>query len=201
MTARHLLSADVAPAAQCLGRAFSEDPVIRWLAGAEDSDDHIGRSVEGFFAPALDVGLGRGHAYVVTGQDGLESVAVWSPPDVAMMDETHGMAFATAFSEVYGEAATARLAALNALTSELHPTELPHFYLFILGSSSQGRGAGGQAIAPVLGRCDAEGLGSYLESSNCRNLGFYQRHGFKQLWQERLESDGPLLTGMWRDPQ
>jgi GNAT superfamily N-acetyltransferase len=117
-----------------------------------------------------------------------------------MLSDADGVAIATAYSAIHGKEAVGRLIALGALTSELHPAQ-PHFYLFIIGSSVQGRGAGAQAIAPVLDRCDAEGLGSYLESSNSRNLGFYQRLGYEAVWEEKPESDGPLLAGMWRDPQ
>jgi GNAT superfamily N-acetyltransferase len=199
MSARHLLGADVSSAAQCLGRAFVDDPVHRWLAGADGVGDPAERLAGGFFAPAVDAGIGRGHTYGVPGQAGFDAVAVWSPPDVPMLNDTDGEAIATAFSAIHGEEAVGRLIAVDALTSELHPTQ-PHFYLFIIGSSVQGRGAGAQAIAPVLDRCDAEGLGSYLESSNSRNLGFYQRLGYQVVWEEKPESDAPLMAGMWRDP-
>lgn len=199
MGARHLLRADVASAAQCLGRAFVDDPVQQWVAGAEDAGDPAQRMADGFFAPAVEAGLGRGHAYGVPGEAGFDAVAVWSPPDVPMLDESDEVAFGTAFSAFHGEEAIGRLIALGALTNELHPSR-PHFYLFIIGSSVQGRGTGGEAIAPVIGRCDAEGHGAYLESSNSRNLGFYQRLGFEVVWEERPAPDAPLMSGLWREP-
>jgi GNAT superfamily N-acetyltransferase len=200
MGARHLLRADVASAAQCLARAFVDDPIQQWLAGSERAGDPAERMTKGFFAPAVEAGLGRGHAYGVPGETGFDAVAIWSPPDVPMLDESDEVALGTAFSASYGEEAIGRLIGLGALTGELDPSR-PHFYLFIIGSSAQGRGTGGEAIAPVLGRCDAEGLGAYLESSNSRNLGFYQRLGFEVVWEERPAPDAPLTSGLWRDPR
>ena len=172
----------------------------RWLVGEEVDGDAATRSAEGFFGPAVGLGLGRGHAYGVPGRSGFDAVAVWSPPDVPILDEGDERAFGSACAATYGEEAVGRLSSLGALTGDHHPTT-PHFYLFIIGSSVPGRGAGGHAIAPVLDRCDAEALGAYLESSNRRNLGFYRRHGFEMVWEERPEPDAPPLVGMWRDPR
>ena len=60
---------------------------------------------------------------------------------------------------------------------------------------------GGQVIAPVLERCDVERVPAYLESSNPRNVPFYQRHGFQVVDEIVLEEGGPVLHTMWRDPR
>ena len=39
-------------------------------------------------------------------------------------------------------------------------------------------GARDEVLAPVLERCDAEGVPAYLESSKESNVSFYRRHGF-----------------------
>ena len=81
-----------------------------------------------------------------------------------------------------------------------HPEEL-HWYLWILGidTSQQGRGLGVLLMEPVLARCDLDGIAAYLESSNPRNVPFYERQGF-EVRSEFHPEGGPLITGMWRAP-
>jgi GNAT superfamily N-acetyltransferase len=81
-----------------------------------------------------------------------------------------------------------------------HPVGL-HYYLSVLGTEprQQGEGIGSALLGPVLRRCDAEGVGAYLESSKESNVDFYARHGFAVT--ERIElPDGPPLWLMWREP-
>ena len=173
--------------------------MLQWLASDDIGAHDTVRSTAGFFAPAVDIGIARGHTYVVPGEAGVEAIAIWSPPDVPLMSEDDHAVFGMAFHGAYGDDALMRLVALDELTAEMHPED-SHFYLFVLGAATPGRGAGAEAVAPVHGRCDAQGLGAYLESSNPRNLGFYERLGYREVWQERPTPNGPLITGMWRDP-
>jgi GNAT superfamily N-acetyltransferase len=81
-----------------------------------------------------------------------------------------------------------------------HPV-VPHYYLSVLGTDpeQQGGGIGSALLTPVLHRCDAEGVGAYLESSKESNADFYARHGFDVT--DRIElPDGPPLWLMWREP-
>jgi GNAT superfamily N-acetyltransferase len=199
MGARHLLAADLPAAATTLAQAFADDPMLTWLAGDSDSPGRRENAAQAFFAPSLAAGLRRGHAYGIEGDDGFDAVSIWSPPDVPMLGEDDLPAFAEGFTTHFGEDSLGRLVELGGVTGELHPAE-PHFYLFILGAAVHGKGAGGRVIGPTLDRCDAEGLPAYLESSNPRNVAFYERLGFSSRWEQRIGDDGPLLTGMWRDP-
>jgi ribosomal protein S18 acetylase RimI-like enzyme len=94
--------------------------------------------------------------------------------------------------------------ALRALThvEHLHPKD-PHWYLGVLGTrpERQGTGVGSALLAPVLTRCDEEGMPAYLESSKESNIAFYRRHGFEVTGEIPLPGGGPTVWPMWRDPR
>ena len=79
----------------------------------------------------------------------------------------------------------------------------PHFYLFMLGTepASQGRGLGSTLLEPMLELCDEQSMAVHLESSNPRNVPFYQRHGFEVTAEIELGGDGPLVQPMRRAPR
>jgi GNAT superfamily N-acetyltransferase len=76
-----------------------------------------------------------------------------------------------------------------------------HYHLQILGvvPERQGAGLGGALMAPMLQRCDRDGVPAYLEATSDRNRRLYERHGFRAHGQIPLP-DGPALWRMWREP-
>lgn len=97
-------------------------------------------------------------------------------------------------------APTPPAAALD-LLDRRHPRE-PHWYLFVVGSdpARRGRGLGHAVIAPVLDRCDEDGLPAYLESSNPANVPYYARMGF-EVTGELTRAGCPPLIPMRRQPR
>lgn len=79
----------------------------------------------------------------------------------------------------------------------------PFWYLLALGTraTSQGHGYGARIVRPVLDRCDAEGIGTYLESSNPKNIPFYHRLGYEIVNETWTPDDAAVMTGMWRAPR
>lgn len=202
MTVRLALAADLAELEGALAEAFLDDPMTTWVIGNDvDGATRIARSAAGFFRPALAAGIRRGHCYTSVGSSGrLGGGAIWSPPDVEMLTEAEGTAFGMALHAESGDDAVERLMSLGELVGRHHPHDRPHFYLFVLGAIDKGRGIGAELLAPVLARCDADGLPAYLESSNARNVGFYERLGFEVRWEDSPGPRGPVLRGMWREP-
>lgn len=211
MTARLALAADLPDLEHTLARAFLDDPMTSWVVGEADPERRLAATAAGFFRPALQAGLRRGHTYLVpaaagaagaaaAGATGAAGAAIWSPPDVAILDDTDAAAFGAALHEQAGDEAVARIMALGALVDAHHPHDRPHFYLFVIGAATHGLGVGQQLLQPVLDRCDADGLPACLESSNGRNVSFYERHGFTVQWEARPADDGPVMRGMWREP-
>lgn len=203
---RLALPTDVESGGRMLARAFNDDPMVTWMLHGTAHHQHHpndtdGRSLAGFFRPSLEIGRGRGHTYVTEFDGHLHGVAVWAPPDATVFDERTGALLGAAMMEHLGPSPVERISTLGALCRERRPNGVPHFYLFLVGVDPRGAGWGAPLLAPVLDRCDLDGLGAYLESSNARNHAFYRRLGFDIVWQARPADDGPLMTGMWRDPE
>lgn len=191
----HALAADLPELGRSLASAFHDDPVTCWMF---DQAASRRESVLRWMGFGLEVGLTRGHLYA-TGD--LKAAAIWSPPDVALFDAETTRRMVSLLQELIGERAGGVIGPL-ARAMSLRPLATPHFYLFVLGTDAahQGRGLGADVIAPVLARCDQQGLPAYLESSNPRNLPFYRRHGFEIVERVMLAEPGPVLHTMWREP-
>ena len=186
--------AEVQAIADALARAFSDDPVQRFLFPSDEA-----YAARGFpnFAILVRRALAIGCVDVT---DGLEGAALWLPPRVDFLDGAGGVLFALrSLWKVRSNVASAR--ALLAALAKHHPHE-PHWYLPVLGTdpAQQGRGVGSALLARSLARSDAAGLPAYLESSKEKNLSFYRRHGFEVVAHIRIPN-GPELWPMLRKPR
>jgi ribosomal protein S18 acetylase RimI-like enzyme len=134
--------------------------------------------------------------------DGLESVAVWAPPDRWHTTARQDLAYASSLLHPRLLLRIPMVVRGLLEVQALHPKEPSHWYLAILGTdpAAQGRGLGSAMIAPILEGCDRDGIGAYLESSKKTNIAFYGRHGFRVTAERKLPR-GPLLWPMWRDPR
>ncbi len=190
--ARHALAADIPTLAKTLASAFSDDPVMQWVFG--DGKALPGR-IERWMHFNLELGLSRGHTYM---EEEGRACAIWGPPDSLLFDDLWGPRMAQKTGEEVGDRLTEVLTGLGQVTGA-HPDE-PHFYLFVLGThaAAQGRGLGARVLEPVLETCDREHLPAYLESSNIKNVPFYQRHGFEVQQEIPVCEGGPILRTMYR---
>ena len=201
--ARLCLTSDIDSAAGALARAFLDDPMVTWLLGSPydhdaGPDGWIAEAAAGFFAPCLTAGRRRGHTYLVNRGD-RHAVGLWLPPETSTFTDAERDDLIAAMLEHVGPEALERLGALGELVRSHHPDDRAHFYLFLLGADPRGLGLGRSVMDPVLERCDDDALPAYLESSNQRNLAFYQRHGFEVVWEDRPDG-GPVMRGLWREP-
>lgn len=195
MTVRKATAADGATIASTFASAFAEDPVMRWMSGQADTERRLGPFWRSMVKGALRVS----DAEVYVTDDG-GSAAVWRgidrwrlPPSQIARD----LPVMVASLRSHIPRALRMLVAVE----KAHPRE-PHYYLAILGTrrGHQGHGGGSAVLAPMLERCDREGVPAYLESSNPRNVPFYARHGFVE--RPMFESKGwPTITLMWREPR
>ncbi len=193
----HATAADLDELSVGLAAAFADDPVQRWLfAGAVDLRGALDR----FFRFFVDEYFALGHVYVPQA-DAAAGGAMWAPPDRDILHDADRLSQLVALvgAEI-GEDPTPRLMEL-ARAAEYRPAT-PHFYLGILGvaPSGQGGGLGAELVGSVLAACDEAGMVAHLESSNPRNLGFYERLGFERVDDYRCGGD-PLMTIMSRRPR
>src|SRR5690606_8664821 len=103
------------------------------------------------------------------------AVAVWCRSDLV------GPAlFAGESTAVVDPAVGQRLRLAMGAMAAGAPTE-PHWYLDVLATAPDLRrqGLATAALAPGLGRADADGLPAYLETADPATVPFYQRQGFE----------------------
>jgi GNAT superfamily N-acetyltransferase len=76
-----------------------------------------------------------------------------------------------------------------------------YYYLFAIAvrRQHQGKGIGHDLMLPTIQRIDDEGASAYIESSNRKNLTFYQRFGFEILEEVELSPGGPSMWTLWRE--
>ncbi|MCW2561003.1 MAG: family acetyltransferase [Mycobacterium sp.] len=192
--------ADIDALSAALGRAFFDDPVMRWML--PDSALRRRKLHRLFAAMTRYHHLSRGGVEVAPDGDGIGGAALWDPPGqwkTSRIDELRAMpTLLLAFG-----ASLRRGLEVEELMKEAHPEE-PHWYLAVVGSDPTVRGKGfGQALMRSrLDRCDAEHAPAYLESSNPDNVPYYERFGFGVTGEIELPSrdgnPGPSLVPMWR---
>jgi len=190
-------SADLVGVSDALADAFWNDPVMSWILREQQSRT---RRLARLFSVQL-----RGHYLplqtVWTTAD-RSGAALWAPPGHAIIAPTTILRFLPDMMRALGRHAVRALRTLNHVERQ-HPKDPPHWYLGVLGTrqAAQGKGVGSALLAPILERCDEEGVPAYLESSKHANIAFYRRHGFEVTGEIALPFGGPSVWPMWRDPR
>jgi ribosomal protein S18 acetylase RimI-like enzyme len=193
MPVRLVRADDVDPLAGVLARAFDDDPIFRAIL----PDDARRRwALPRLFAEwTRRLHLRSGTSWTTDDHAG---AALWSPPGEWAITVPQQTVMAPRMIRAFGSRVLVALRVLLAIESP-HPREPPHYYLRVIGCdpSRQGQGLGAALLAPMLARCDAEGMPAYLESSNEKNLSFYRRHGFEEVGEVTTHL-GPKAFLMWR---
>lgn len=167
--------------------AFSDDPMMRWMMAEPHAYLANLRHLQGALAGRS---FEHGGAFRL---DDFSAAALWLPPGV----EVDGEAMMSSMERV-PEKLHADLGGVVEQMGAFHPHE-PHWYLAVLGvdANRQGKGLGSILMKHVLARVDSDRMPAYLESSNARNIPFYERHGFEVLG--RIQSGAtPSITPMLR---
>jgi GNAT superfamily N-acetyltransferase len=125
--------------------------------------------------------------------------ALWAPPGAVPVSGEDAEELGGRIVELAGPDAP-RFLGVNKLFDDHHPHG-SYWYLQFLGVTPawQGQGIGSALMAPVLERCDREGVRAYLDATSERNRPLYERHGF-QAEEPFAPPGGPPLWPMWRQP-
>jgi ribosomal protein S18 acetylase RimI-like enzyme len=186
---------DVAVLARSLAEAFADDPLMSYILPNDATRRR--RSAALFSVVLRHQHLPHGATYTDEDRRG---AALWAPPGMWKMTSGQMARGAPGSMWALRTAARRSVRVLNTMERQ-HPHE-PHWYLAIIGTDPryQGQGIGTSLMAPVLRRCDEDGIGAYLESSNEKNVPYYRRQGF-EVTSEIGFPDGPTIWPMWRDPR
>ena len=188
-------STDVEALEDVLAAAFGDDPVMTFLF--PDGPSRSRRSARLFRVLLRRHYLPMHTVWTTAEQAG---AALWAPPGHWKVPTGQIVRALPALAMSLGRHTVRTLRFMDEV-DRTHPGD-PHWYLGILGTdpAQQGRGIGSALMAPVLTRCDDEGVPAYLESSKESNVPFYTRHGFVVVGEVRLDR-GPTMYRMWRDPR
>ena len=170
---------------------FATDPVTRWCW---PEPDLYFSAMQRFVVACAGKAFEHDSAYVA---DDFRGAALWLPPDVHADEKQIGRVVQATVPE-------SKQSDLGDTLDQLIryvPSE-PHWYLPMIAVDPawQSKGLGSALLKQSTARCDRDGLRAYLESSNPRNVGLYERHGFVPL-AEVQAGDVPPFTPMIRDPR
>jgi GNAT superfamily N-acetyltransferase len=186
-----------------LARAFYDDPLFGYFV---PNLLHQTKGLLGFMSGAVKDARPFGEVWVAHTDDGkIAATAVWLPPGSyprsPQREVLTNMRAVPAFARARGRV-RASLKLLAAVDKAHKDVGGPHFYLAVLGSDPlyQRTGAGSAAVAPVLRRCDEEGLPAYLETQKEANLAYYARHRFEVVRKLEVATCPPIWT-LRRDPK
>ena len=174
-------------ASRVLTEAFRDDPMIRWLMGANRKRDGLLFRFIGNYhrAPASS------DLYVdETGRP--VGAAMWDPPGYR---PTISRWKDTAKALTVFRTRIRRGAIVEEVFPTLRPKQ-PHWYLSTIGAIEQGRGIGSALLEHRLSQITGP---AYLESSNRANLPLYERYGFTVVDEIVLPLEGPTIWPMLRD--
>jgi len=126
--------------------------------------------------------------------------ALWFAPGELSISLVQTLRELAVLAPALGVRGMRRALAIETVKRRHRPSD-DHWYLETLSiaPARQRSGVGTALITPVLERCDAEGLPSYLETQRRANVPFYKRFGFS-LQGEVTTLDSPPLWLMWREP-
>lgn len=166
---------------------FAADPMTRWVWPKSSEYLRImPQFVNAFGGRAFE----HGTAYIT---EGACAAALWLPPGVEPDEAAMGAVTAQTLRPESADDIGLMLQGM----AEHHPRE-PHWYLPLIADPNWiGQGLGTLLMKHALRRCDEEGIAAYLESSNPRNISFYERHGFRIIG-EIQHGSSPTMTPMLR---
>ncbi len=182
---------DIPALAEILADAFSDDAAMSWVMGGPPAPRLFATMIRITYMP-------KGDCYI--SDDG--AAALWLAGDLLTAEPfSNSLRLLPVMLANGGLKTIPRGLGAQARMQKFHP-HAAHQYLFAVGvrQQAQGKGLGKKILAPMLDRCDAEGVGAYLENSKQQNNNFYRGLGFEFSADAfALGKDAPSIQPMWRE--
>lgn len=160
-----------------LASAFYEDPVFGWLL-PDDSTRAV--ALQRFFAiETRRIVLRHGRSVAIARGPETVGTALVLPPGSWRTPISVQAICGPRYMQIFGRRLPHALGVLTHM--ERRHARHPHIYFAYIGvaAATQSQGLGTALLAPVLERCDREGVPAYLEASNARCARLYERLGFE----------------------
>lgn len=192
----HATAADSPAVRTVLARAYRTNPLMAWALPDEETRED---ACAAWLGPSVDRYLAVGRVHVARVDGRVVGVAAWRLPDADPAPESLPTP-AGALAALVGADRAAEILAALASAAPLAPTA-PTPYLNFLGVEPawQGRTIGRRLVE--AGIAAAGDAGTYLATTDPRNLPFYGRLGYTGVGTVRLGDGGPLLTVLLRAPR
>lgn len=191
MAIRPISPADQQTLAEVLAKAFSKDPVMRWII---PNDEDYQRIAIPYFSLILHQSMSFSSNYTNEAKTG---VALWVGPNE----------YASMFGQMLGsfkllwllKGNISRAYRLQELMASYRPQkDFLHLTYLATHPEQQGSGIGAKLIRPMLEHARELSLPVYLECSNQENLGFYRQFGFRLIDNISFKG-GPTIWPMTLD--
>ena len=181
--------ADLDDLTRVLTAAFEHDPLWSWVFPRTDD-------LAAWWRFILRSAL-RYRSVWILGE--FAAVSVWIPPGGSELTEPEESQVEPLLRSLVGTR-TPEVLEVLARFDAAHPTDEPHYYLSLLGVDPdyRGQGLGMSLLAENLASLDAEGVPSYLESTNPANDRRYERVGYRRIGEFTTPGGERTVGTMWR---
>jgi ribosomal protein S18 acetylase RimI-like enzyme len=192
---------DIDPALDVLARAFNDDPGALII---EPDPALRPAALRALIAPVVRQAMPLGRVVVGSIGDRVVGIATFLPSGASTPSDDDMIAAGLLDAVAAFPDAATRMGPMVGYLEELHAQAIdgPHARLEFYGVDPdlQGSGVGSRLIGAGHATLDAAGERCYLETFTRRNVGFYERRGYRVVVDGIVPGTGVAVWGLVREP-